>query len=107
MQRRFVALAIGEQLRERDVAIYVAVHEVWMATSEPGEPLVRPSESPDRSEGVILEAHNAATAEHRIFQTDRTGPKPQLVPLAEMEGAKYAPGGTWDGLLQPPGEQTH
>ena len=106
-QRRLVALAIGKQLREWDIVTYVVVNEVWTATTDRGEPLVKPSESPDRIEAVFLQAHNITTVEHRILRIDRTGPKPQLVPLDEMEGAKAAPGGTWDGLLQPPGEQTH
>ena len=108
MQRRFVALAIGEQLRERDVAIYVAVNEAWARITGPGEPLLTPSESNDRIEVVFLEAHNITTVEQRSLRIDRTGPKPRLVPLDapfdKMERAKVHPGGTWSGLLQPLGE---
>lgn len=59
-QRRIQAVLIGNKLREMGVVTYVVAHEVWMnsaLTVDAAKTLGPPSESPDRSEAVMLQAH--------------------------------------------------
>ena len=87
MQRRFVALEIGKKLRETNAAAYVVLHEVWIGDHPSRQAaeaaLVKgpPSKSPERIDGALIEAHDIASTEALMFKIDRSGKKPNLVPL--------------------------
>ena len=107
VQRRLFALQIGNKMRERDTAAYVVVNEAWVIEDSQSETLTKlPSESSDRIDTLVLEAHNITSQLTRIFKIDRSGPKPTLARYHDAEDAASLPGGTWDGLLQEPGS-TH
>ena len=101
-QRRIQAILIGNQLRELGVVTYVVAHEVWMnsaPTLEAALAIGLPSKSPDRTEAVMIQAHNIVASQTRIFRIDRPDGKPKLT-LDEIGRAH--PGGTWDNLLMEP-----
>ena len=103
-QRRIQALLIGNELRELDVVTYVVAHEVWMdfaGTLEAAKSLGPPSKSPDRSEGVMIQAHSVIASQTRIFRIDRPNRKPKLTNISEDDD-RIHPGGTWDNLLMDP-----
>lgn len=98
-QRRIQAVLIGNKLRELGVVTYVVAHEIWTIsapTVEAALALGRPSKSPDRGEGVMIQAHNIVTSETRLFRIDHPDGKPKLT-LEKLDRAH--PGGTWDNLL--------
>lgn len=102
-QRRIQAILIGNKLREMGVVTYVVAHEMWMnsaPTMEAVHALGPPSKSPDRIEGVMIQAHNIAVSQTRIFWIDRSEGKPKLT--LEDEVGRVHPGGTWDNLLMDP-----
>lgn len=104
IQRRIHALALGNHFREWGVVSYVVAHEVWMnsaPTLEAALALGRPSKSPDRGEGVMIQAHNIVTSQTRIFRIDRPDGKPKLTDISEDHDRAH-PGGTWDNLLMDP-----
>ena len=103
-QRRIQAILIGNQLRELGVVTYVVAHEVWMDfadTLEAAKSLGPPSKSPDRSEGVMIQAHSVMASQTRIFRIDRPNGKPKLTNISEDDD-RIHPGGTWDNLLMEP-----
>ena len=103
-ERRILALEIGAWLREMGVVTYVVVHEVWMnsaPTVEEVRALPPPSKCPDRTEGVMIQAHNIITSQTRMFRIDRQGGKPKLT-LDGDQIDRALPGGTWDDLLMDP-----
>lgn len=103
-QRRIQALLIGNELRELDVVTYVVAHEVWMnsaPTAEAVRALPPPSKCSDRTEAVMIQAHNIAASQTRIFKIDRPDGKPKLTDISE-DGDQTHPGGTWDNLLMDP-----
>ena len=101
IQRRVHALKIGNRLRELGVATYVVAHEVWMKEFVENEPLTPPSKSSDRSEAVMIQAHNLTAIQTRIFSIDRQDREPKLTPMEDkVDGVE--PGGTWDNLLMDP-----
>ena len=112
MQRRFVALEIGKKLREANAAAYVVLHEVWIGDHPSRQAaeaaLVKgpPSKSPERIDGALIEAHDIASTEALMFKIDRSGKKPNLVPLynpADDPGnAVTDRSSIWDGLLDEP-----
>ena len=117
MQRRFVALGIGKVLREQNATAYVVLHEVWILDSpsrqaaEAALAKGSPSKQPDRIDGALIQAHNIAGMELRMFKIDRSGKKPSLVPFhdpADDPGnAVKNSSSIWDGLLNDPDATRH
>lgn len=101
-------MELGEFMREKGVVRYVVVNEVWMTVISKaeilmGDPLIQPSKHPDRIDTLLIEAHDTINTHFRVFRIDRTGRKPKLVSLPDITEDQAAPGGTYDGLLTPPG----
>ena len=101
-QRRIQAILIGNELRGLGVVTYVVAHEVWVNSAPTIEAVLDrapPSKCSDRTEGVMIQAHNIAASQTRMFRIDRPDGKPKLT-LEEIE--RVHPGGTWDNLLMDP-----
>jgi hypothetical protein len=105
IQRRLLALQIGNKMRENGAIAYAVAHEVWLASTPMGEaPKSLPSQNPNREERVWIQAHNAAAKEFRVFLIDRTAAPHRLLRDKEFDDAPWNPGGTWDNLLADPGK---